>query len=241
MGEYINASIKFGGQLERKRVDELLDLLNEKHLWPDWSPSGEVTVEDLEETAFYANSEVNYGNLDELRSFAEDAGLWYEYECGAGPEWDAQTIFYNPITKESREFVGEQDTAITLEKIKELGSYEAVLAYFERTLPPFELVGDWPEVECANCDWKGAEEDLNPIKDLGQRVEPGEIMPAGECPECGCLAHVTDREAERRSDEKWSAHDQQVDEELRTEALEMEQRLVEPIGPPPILPPEGDA
>jgi hypothetical protein len=48
---------------------------------------------------------------------------------------------------------------------------------------------DDPECACQNCDWKGPESELKPIKDIGQRVAPGEPMPSGECPECGCLCH----------------------------------------------------
>lgn len=42
---------------------------------------------------------------------------------------------------------------------------------------------------CQNCDWTGPDSDLlwAEIKDLGERVAPGEPMPSGECPVCGCL------------------------------------------------------
>lgn len=43
---------------------------------------------------------------------------------------------------------------------------------------------------CQNCDWRGPRADLNPIQHIHQRVAPGEPMPAGECPRCGCLAHI---------------------------------------------------
>ena len=46
------------------------------------------------------------------------------------------------------------------------------------------------KVACGNCDWRGTEDDCNEIEDLHQRVGPGETMPAGECPECGALAHL---------------------------------------------------
>lgn len=48
--------------------------------------------------------------------------------------------------------------------------------------------------ECANCDWKGAVEEVEQIQHFWERVEPGEIMPAGECPKCGALAHLVKRE-----------------------------------------------
>jgi len=40
---------------------------------------------------------------------------------------------------------------------------------------------------CDNCDWIGSLSELLPIKDIFERVEPGEPMPNGECPECGAL------------------------------------------------------
>lgn len=49
---------------------------------------------------------------------------------------------------------------------------------------------DWlHEAECQCCDWKGGEEELGTIKHFWERVEPGEVVPAGECPACGALAH----------------------------------------------------
>lgn len=45
---------------------------------------------------------------------------------------------------------------------------------------------------CQNCDWRGPTVDTREIKDLHQRVDPGEPMPSGECPECGALCQPTD-------------------------------------------------
>ena len=50
-------------------------------------------------------------------------------------------------------------------------------------------------VSCSNCEWSGMEEDCKDIADIHQRVGPGETMPAGECPECGCLAHLVGSDA----------------------------------------------
>jgi hypothetical protein len=143
MGEYINASIRFGGKLPAKKAPELLELLQEKGLDPDGGHGPELMLEDLRTECFFASNEVNYGNLDELCEFAVENKLWYKYECDSGPEWDAQTEVYDPTTGKTRDFVGNQQVAITLGTVKELGSYEAVLAYFDTTLPPFEIVGEF--------------------------------------------------------------------------------------------------
>lgn len=48
-------------------------------------------------------------------------------------------------------------------------------------------------VACDNCDWKGNETDDCMglyIDSLADRLDPGSEIPAGECPECGCLAYL---------------------------------------------------
>lgn len=44
--------------------------------------------------------------------------------------------------------------------------------------------------ECANCEWSGMVGQTHVIKDLASRLEPGNIVPAGECPECGALCYL---------------------------------------------------
>jgi predicted RNA-binding Zn-ribbon protein involved in translation (DUF1610 family) len=46
---------------------------------------------------------------------------------------------------------------------------------------------DEKRYRCNNCDF--ASDQLDNIKDIFDRVDPGELMPAGECPECGALVH----------------------------------------------------
>lgn len=44
---------------------------------------------------------------------------------------------------------------------------------------------------CQNCDWIGYARSTGPIMgNIFERVTPGEIMPRGECPECGALARL---------------------------------------------------
>lgn len=47
-------------------------------------------------------------------------------------------------------------------------------------------------MKCENCDWT---DDLDPSADtaishIWERVDPGEPMPAGQCPKCGALCHL---------------------------------------------------
>lgn len=43
---------------------------------------------------------------------------------------------------------------------------------------------------CQNCSWTGDSYETQDIQDFFERVEPGEIMPCGECPECGALCQL---------------------------------------------------
>lgn len=44
--------------------------------------------------------------------------------------------------------------------------------------------------ECANCGKLWDDSDLHEITHgIWERVAPGELMPSGECPECGALCH----------------------------------------------------
>jgi len=43
---------------------------------------------------------------------------------------------------------------------------------------------------CQNCGKEWDNGQLNPIQDIHQRVEPGEPMPSGECPDCGALCQL---------------------------------------------------
>jgi hypothetical protein len=62
------------------------------------------------------------------------------------------------------------------------------------------------KVTCDNCEWTGDEESLgeededgelygrtlHQIHHLADRLDPGGVVPAGECPECGALAYLDD-------------------------------------------------
>lgn len=45
---------------------------------------------------------------------------------------------------------------------------------------------------CQNCDWKGDPDDANPYHDFWSRVEPGDTVPAGDCPDCGSHVFIDD-------------------------------------------------
>ena len=39
---------------------------------------------------------------------------------------------------------------------------------------------------CQDCGWQGPVEETNELRNVWDRVLPGDVMPAGECPEEGC-------------------------------------------------------
>lgn len=43
---------------------------------------------------------------------------------------------------------------------------------------------------CDNCGAQARESGLDPIQDLEQRLDPGGVVPAGQCPSCGALSYL---------------------------------------------------
>ena len=54
---------------------------------------------------------------------------------------------------------------------------------------------------CRDCSWTGPVEETDEFRNVWDRVLPGQVMPAGQCPEEGCGgAAMLDRERERTVD-----------------------------------------
>jgi hypothetical protein len=53
---------------------------------------------------------------------------------------------------------------------------------------------------CDNCGRICDGEDVNPITDFFQRVEPGGTVPSGECQKCGALCYPVKGEKEEKED-----------------------------------------
>jgi hypothetical protein len=53
-----------------------------------------------------------------------------------------------------------------------------------------DQLDDTTPVRCDNCSWTSTAAQLKEINDLSERLSPGGVVPAGECPECGALAYV---------------------------------------------------
>ncbi len=46
---------------------------------------------------------------------------------------------------------------------------------------------------CANCQCEWTGQDLEPIRDINERVLPGGVVPSGECPLCNCICFPLER------------------------------------------------
>lgn len=68
------------------------------------------------------------------------------------------------------------------------------------TIPPSAPAQDSSEptvYECEECDWTGTMDELNGlhhVRHISERIQAGELVPAGCCPECGFLVGVADRD-----------------------------------------------
>lgn len=52
---------------------------------------------------------------------------------------------------------------------------------------------------CDNCNLEYTGERMQPIENLLQRIEPGGVVPSGECPDCGALCYPIVEAAKKRS------------------------------------------
>ena len=52
-----------------------------------------------------------------------------------------------------------------------------------------------PAAVCENCAWRGPSWEADQYRDFWSRIDPGDTMPAGDCPECGCHVFIDDARA----------------------------------------------
>jgi len=79
--------------------------------------------------------------------------------------------------------------------------------------------------QCQACDTLWTEEQITPleeVKDLFLRIDPGEVVPSGECPDpdCGALTHLTGRDGE----------DHEGGKAMITEAMRLRYRVYDSMG-----------
>lgn len=52
--------------------------------------------------------------------------------------------------------------------------------------------GDDPMCECADCGDRHRQSEVLPFRDFWSRIQPGETMPAGDCPKCGAFSFLVE-------------------------------------------------
>ena len=55
-----------------------------------------------------------------------------------------------------------------------------------------------PTATCQYCHWNGPVDECGPLHNAWERVQPGDPMPAGECPKCNASALLDEQEPEPR-------------------------------------------
>ena len=55
-----------------------------------------------------------------------------------------------------------------------------------------------PTATCQYCGWNGPADQCGPLENAGERVQPGDTMPAGECPKCNASAMLDEDKPEPR-------------------------------------------
>jgi len=89
-----------------------------------------------------------------------------------------------------------------------------------------------PKSKCQNCHKTFKhDDDLNQIKDLYQRVAPGEPFPSGECPSCGCLCQpISDLEHENNELAEVNIFEAQQARKLLTLLVDINDDIKEVVG-----------
>ena len=49
-----------------------------------------------------------------------------------------------------------------------------------------------PNAQCQSCNWIGPADYCGPLRNAWERVQPGDVMPAGECPVCNASAMIVE-------------------------------------------------
>ena len=53
-----------------------------------------------------------------------------------------------------------------------------------------------PRATCQSCGWNGPAHQCGPLNNAWERVQPGDVMPAGECPVCSASAMLEEDKPE---------------------------------------------
>ena len=153
MADRVTAQITIGGRIPASAIPGLIEAIQAEGLsteydGPPFEPDELVDGEALTLCAH----EVAWGDFRELELFCRTQRLAYSRWFGAcSGAWGAGRSIYRGVeeTREGEEGIDDYDasdddhTLLGEQLARHLGSYEAILAHFERanfTVPPLEIV-----------------------------------------------------------------------------------------------------
>ncbi len=141
MGDRTSVQITIGGDLPRSLVGELVDLCQAERLMVDWfEPVGAADIVMSQDGLTLGAHEVSGTNFDELEPWLVEHKMPYRKSWDAGIGFGAGGEFFDG--EDTVEFSGgEAGSPIALDehRIRELGSYDAVLAHFAKLNAPLAL------------------------------------------------------------------------------------------------------
>lgn len=140
MGERIAATIKFGGKLKAEFVPELIARIKGEGLTVDSDESTDPDETNLGET--FGDYEVNYGNLDDLLTFAQLHNLAYVQWFDNGYEWN-QGVYKRDLTGRCEDAEGTPcNPLFSAEYIKQLGieKLNELVEWFATPIGPLEII-----------------------------------------------------------------------------------------------------
>lgn len=153
MGDRTSVTITIGGQLPRSLAPELAQILIADGMdMIEWSHLSENEIiehllkggDDVE----FNGQEINYGNIDGTEEWLQEHDLFYRMSWEPGGGYGAGEKIFDLISKIGGHGplwlnTNDGDTCLTDAEIRELGSYEAVIARLDRAaqpVPPLEIV-----------------------------------------------------------------------------------------------------
>lgn len=151
MADRVSASIVIGGSLSASAYAELVALISDEGLSTEWDGEAfELHHRTVGQPLRLYAHEVAWGRFEALESWCIQYDVpFVRWSGGYGGQWGPQRVVQRNDGKLTSYVVTEDDVAvIALEELKQLGSFDAALAYFaaaDFTVPPLLVEGDVPE------------------------------------------------------------------------------------------------
>ena len=142
MSDRVSASISIGGNLPLSLHDQFVEAVRNEGLSTEWG-GPEFTADQIEHDRplHLMAYDVAWGRFDELEQFCVNHGVTYQRDsCGFSGSFGAERIVFDgtngPLNYDSDD---QNAVVLTRETIMQLGSMEAIAAYFadaEIIIPP---------------------------------------------------------------------------------------------------------